>query len=102
MVMKGQGRSDGANSSGLKPSSAKFLGSKNSEQAGSNPVPTIDGGSLGTLDLYKLSDANIQVTKIGIRRWQTKAWSCMMIDGFGNVVNCEIDQVIVEIGYRLT
>ena len=62
MVMKGQGRSDGANSSGLKPSSAKFLGgSKNSEQVGSNPAPTI-GGSMGSLDLFKLSDVNIQVT----------------------------------------
>ncbi|XP_043225400.1 uncharacterized protein LOC122383237 [Amphibalanus amphitrite] len=60
MVMKGQGRSEGANSSALKPSSAKFLGgSKNSEPVGSNPAPTI-GGSMGSLDLFKLSDVNIQ------------------------------------------
>ena len=61
MVMKGQGRSEGASSSALKPSSAKFLtGSKNSEQVNSNPAPTIGG----SMDLFKLSDVNIQV-----RRW---------------------------------
>ncbi|XP_037067933.1 probable G-protein coupled receptor CG31760 [Pollicipes pollicipes] len=59
MVMKGQGRSEGATNSTLKASSAKFLSSKNSEQLGSNPTPTV-AGTAGTIDFFKLTDGNVQ------------------------------------------